>query len=422
MAQSGATRPLAPRHGATVTSPTEPVGSPRAVPAILAGVLAAVLLAAGGVVWLSSGGSQPVAQAAASAPVPDPVLTAVAPSGPRSAAAWNAPLTLAVTDGTLTDVTVLDPDGSALEGSTTGGGVGWRSTATSLLPAATYKITAAVVDSSGASRPMTLAVQTTPAARILHAVISPGDGNVVGVGMPLIVTLNHPVKSDADRAALVSRLTVVAKPAVQGAWHWMDSSELHFRGPSYWKSGTTVSLQANLRRLRLSDGTWGSGARNTTYRIGDELISTVDVAAHLMTIRRNGQVLRVAKVSTGRDKYPTKGGVHIVLEKVNPQIMDSETVGIPRKSPDGYYEKVPFSVRISNGGAFVHSADWSVRDQGVRNVSHGCVNMSPADAQWFYGLAKRGDIVNVIHSAVPPVLWDPGTSDWNLSFAEWAKG
>ena len=129
----------------------------------------------------------------------------------------------------------------------------------------------------------------------------------------------------------------------------------------------------------------------------------------------------MATVSTGRDKYPTKGGVHIVLEKNRIKIMDSATVGIPRNSPDGYYEKVPFSVRISNGGAFVHAASWSVRSQGVRNVSHGCVNMSPADAEWFYGLAKRGDVVNVINSPVRPVLWDAGMSDWNIPFAEWAN-
>ncbi len=315
---------------------------------------------------------------------------------------------------------MIDPDGVELTG-TPVDDVSWQSTVQSLLPAATYKVTATVVDKAGEPRAMTLAVHTTPAARVLHAVLSPGDGSVVGVGMPVVVTLNHPVKSPADRAALVARLSVVTKPAVQGAWRWMDDSELHYRGPEYWKTGTTITLSSNLRRLQLSDGTWGSGIRRTTFQVGDELISTVDVAKHVMAIRRNGALLKMAKVSTGRDKYPTKGGVHIVLEKNRVKVMDSATVGIPRNSPDGYYEKVPFSVRISNGGAFVHAASWSVRSQGVRNVSHGCVNMSPADAEWFYGLAKRGDVVNVINSPVKPVLWDAGMSDWNIPFAEWAN-
>ena len=405
-----------------MTSPTdEQPRRRRQVPAVVGGLLAATLVAGATVAWLSAGSEKVIGSAAAaSEPIPHPVLTAGAPSGPHIATPWQAPLSLTVSHGTLKNVTVLDPDQAPLPG--TLGPTGWQSTATTLLPAATYRITAEVTDEGGDTEPMSLTVHTTPAARVLHAVISPGDGNVVGVGMPLIVTLDQPVKGAADRAALVSRLTVVTKPAVAGAWHWMDSSELHYRGPTYWKTGTTISMTANLRRLQLSDGTWGSGTRRTAYRIGDEMISTVDVTKHVMAIRRNGKLLRIAKVSTGRDKYPTKGGVHIVLEKTRLKIMDSATVGIPRNSPDGYYEKVPFSVRISNGGAFVHAASWSVRSQGVANVSHGCVNMSPADAQWFFGLAKRGDVVNVVNSPVKPVLWDAGMSDWNMSFAEWAKG
>ena len=160
----------------------------------------------------------------------------------------------------------------------------------------------------------------------------------------------------------------------------MSPTELHYRGPAFWKHGTSITVQANLTRLRLSDGVWGSGVRSTTYTIGASMISTVDVATHTMTVVQNGTLLRTVKVSTGRAKYPTKGGVHLVLEKTKLKVMDSATVGIPRNSPAGYYEKVPFSVRISYSGEFVHSAGWSVRDQGVRNVSHGCVNISPADA------------------------------------------
>jgi lipoprotein-anchoring transpeptidase ErfK/SrfK len=390
------------------------------VPAILGGLLAATLLAGGGAIWLGGGDAAGVVRAASDEAIPVPVLTAGALSGPRVAAPWNAPLTLTVVHGTLKQVDVVDAEGTALDGAQVDDTT-WRSTATSLLPSGTYRATAMVEDQAGTARPMSLTVHTTAADRIIHATISPGDGNVVGVGMPVIVTLDQPVKSAADRAAVVARLKVVSRPAVVGAWHWMDNSELHYRGPSYWAAGSTIAVRANFRRLQLSTGTWGSGTPGSTYRVGDAMVSTVDVTAHVMSIRRNGKLLRVAKVSTGRDKYPTKGGVHIVLEKTRVKVMDSATVGIPRDSPDGYYEKVPFSVRISNGGAFVHSASWSVRSQGVANVSHGCVNMSPADAEWFYGLARRGDVVNVIHASVKPTLWDAGMSDWNIPFAQWAN-
>jgi lipoprotein-anchoring transpeptidase ErfK/SrfK len=388
-------------------------------PVAIAGALAVVVLA-GGVAALSSGHADPrVEAAAASEPVAAPVLSVVAPAGPRAAVPWQAPLTLTVTDGTLEDVTVLDPDGEPFPGEIEAGT--WRSTATTLLPAATYRVTAAARDAAGEARPLTLAVKTTAATRVLHATLSPGDDAVVGVGQPVVVLLDHPVKDKADRAAVGARLQVTTVPAVQGAWRWMENNELHYRGPSYWAAGTRISVTADLTRLQLSGGTWGSGRRTSAYRIGDAMVSTVDVNAHTMTVRRNGKVLRVLKVSTGRPEYETHNGVHIVLSKTKLKTMDSSTIGIPRNGPGGYYLKVPNSVRISNSGEFVHSAPGTVRQQGRSNVSHGCVNLAPADAAWFYPLAKRGDVVEVKGSPRKPISWDPGTSDWNIPFSQWAS-
>ena len=389
-------------------------------PVAIAAALAAVVVAGGLAAWGGDGADPRAETASASAPVATPVLHVAGPAGPRAAVSWQAPLALAVTDGTLKDVTVLDPDGKPFDGTIDDTGT-WRSTAATLLPAATYRVTAAALDTAGEARPLTLSVKTTPATRVVHAMLSPGDGAVVGVGQPVVVLLDHPVKDKADRAALVARLQVTTVPAVQGAWRWMENNELHYRGPSYWATGTRITVTADLSRLQLSGGTWGSGKRTTAYRIGDAMVSTVDVNAHTMTVRRNGKVLRVLKVSTGRPEYETHTGVHIVLTKTKLKVMDSSTIGIPRNGPGGYYLKVPNSVRISNSGEFVHSAPGTVRQQGRSNVSHGCVNLAPADAAWFFPLAKRGDVVEVKGSPRKPISWDPGTSDWNIPFSQWAN-
>jgi lipoprotein-anchoring transpeptidase ErfK/SrfK len=352
---------------------------------------------------LSTASAQPV-------PTPGLVLAATVP--------WDRPLALGVTDGTLRDVVVTGPDGTPVVGTLAGNA--WTPAGT-LVPSTTYAVRATVLDGAGKAHELTLSRRTTAPTKVLKAVLSPGDGKVVGVGMPVIVTLNRAVSSAADRQAVVARLSVTAAPAVAGAWRWMSPTELHYRGPHYWAARSHVRAHVDLTRLHLSDGTWGEGVRDTSYSIGAAVVSTVDVTKHVMTVTKDGKVLRVIKVSTGRDKYPTKGGVHLVLEKTKLKVMDSSTVGIPRNSPDGYYEKVPDSVRISYGGAFVHSADWSVRDQGVRNVSHGCVNVSPADAAWFFDLVKRGDVVDIIHASAPPKLSDPGMSDWNVPFSAWAS-
>ena len=82
-------------------------------------------------------------------------------------------------------------------------------------------------------------------------------------------------------------------------------------------------------------------------------------------------------------------------------------------SAEGYKLKVDDAVRIDNSGAFVHSAPWSVGDQGKRNVSHGCVNLSPANAQWFYdnlAAATRWS------SRTPAAAYNTpdGASDWQM--------
>ena len=378
-------------------------------------LLAAAATLGAGVGWAASRTSSPVPVAAAR-PVPVPSVVPVGVAAGR--VPWDRPLALAVVDGTLRDVTATGPDGTAVPGAVTAGG--WTSREP-LLPASTYRLRATVVDRAGTEREVALNTRTTLPSRTLHAVLSPGDGKVVGIGMPVVVTLDQPVTEPADRAAVVQRLTVTSRPAVAGAWRWMSPTELHYRGPSYWAAGTALSARADLDRLRLSDGTWGEGVRTTSWTIGKAVVARVDVATKTMVVTVDGTVVRTLKVSTGRAAYPTKGGVHLVLEKNKLKVMDSATVGIPRNSPAGYYEEVPDSVRISYSGEFVHSAGWSVADQGVRNVSHGCVNVSPADAAWFFDLVKRGDVVDVVNASVPPLLSDPGTSDWNIPFSAWAS-
>ena len=373
------------------------------------GLVAAAALLGGGVGFALTERSPGTAPAAVV--VADPVVTPVGQTAGR--VPWDKPLTLSVTDGTLREVTGTDPDGNPLEGTLTDDG--WTSSST-LLPASTYRLKAVVVDAAGHEREVAVNTRTALPAKVLTAVVSPGDGKVVGVGQPVVVRLSQPVEGKDDRAAVVSRLRV-DQP---GAWRWMSPTELHYRGPDYWTAHSSVAVSTDFTRLHLSDGTWGEGVRTSTFQVGSSVIAVVDVATKQMTVTVDGQLVRTVKVSTGRDKYPTKGGVHLVLEKVKLKVMDSSTVGIPRNSPDGYYEKVPDSVRISYGGAFVHSADWSVRDQGVRNVSHGCVNVSPADAAWFFDLVKRGDVVDVKNAAVGPKLSDPGMSDWNVPYRDWA--
>lgn len=330
---------------------------------------------------------------------------------------WNQPLRLEARNGRLDEVRVIDGSGAALSGGPTPDRSSWQS-ASALVPLQSYTVDATLVDGARHHEHRTLTLQTLDTDKHLTATISPGDNNTIGVGTPIVVNLNHPV-APAARAAVEDRLAVTTTPAVQGAWRWISATQLHWRPAAYWAPGTQVAVVSDLSRLDAGGGLWGTGRHTSSFKIGDAHVSTADVVTHRMTVTANGQVVRVMPISAGRDAYPTRGGVHIALEKAQVVTMDSQTVGIPRDSPDGYFEKVYWDVRISNGGAFVHAAPWSVGAQGHRNVSHGCINLSPADAQWFYGFSNRGDIVNVVNASAPPDTADPGMADWNIPWERW---
>jgi lipoprotein-anchoring transpeptidase ErfK/SrfK len=347
---------------------------------------------------------------------PEPVVS-VATADPTGTVPWDRPLEVTVANGQIWSVSAADAGGEALPGATSPDGTAWQSAGT-LIPETAYTLHVTVTDTDQQPVEQTLVVTASPPATVLRATLSPGDGEIVGVGMPAVVTLNHPVAA-ADRPAVEERLSVSTNPPVTGAWRWVNPARLHWRPPAYWQPGTEVTVHADLRRLRIGS-TWGTDERTIRFRIGDAHISTVDVATHQMTVTKDGQVVNTFPISAGRERYPTRNGVHIALSKARIEIMDSETIGIPR-SRGGYYKKVAWATRLSYSGTFVHAAPWSVADQGRRNVSHGCINASNPDAQWFFHFTRRGDVVEVVNSNAPPKLSDPGMADWNIPWDQWAN-
>jgi lipoprotein-anchoring transpeptidase ErfK/SrfK len=389
-----------------------------AVLVTLAVVLAAV--ATGAVVLTGAKGPLSVAETPGPARTPAPAVTLSVAGARGTVVPWYHPLSFTTTHGTITTVTATGPDGLEIPGTlTTQSWVGKGS----LIPGQVYRLRAVVRDEDGKTSTVERTVTASPPNKVLHATFTP-NGGTYGIGQPLIVRFDQPIKGAEARRAVLQRLDVSTTPAVAGAWRWYNSFEAHYRGQAYWKPGTKVSANVNLAGLRVPGSeAWGSDKVATGgFSVGRALTGVVDIKAHTMTVKRDGKVVKVFKVSTGRAQYPTKGGVHIVLVREREHLYNSATIGIPTNSPDGYYHKLPYSVRISNGGAFVHANPATVRYQGSRNVSHGCVYMSVADARWFYENSLLGDVVDVVNAVVPPVKTDAGMADWNYSWDEWQKG
>jgi lipoprotein-anchoring transpeptidase ErfK/SrfK len=226
--------------------------------------------------------------------------------------------------------------------------------------------------------------------------ISPADGTTVGVAKPIIINFAAPI---TDRATAEDAIHISSVPPVPGKFYWMNDSQVRWRPFDFWPANTTVNIDA-------------AGTRSS-FSTGDALIATADNATHQLTITRNGNVEQTFPMSMGKPGRDTPDGTYYVQDKSSDVIMDSATYGVPDDSPDGYRVHVKLAVRFDNSGNYVHSAPWSVADQGKRNVSHGCINISPSDAQWFYDNFHSGDVIVVTNSVGSSTQID-GAQDWQL--------
>jgi lipoprotein-anchoring transpeptidase ErfK/SrfK len=227
---------------------------------------------------------------------------------------------------------------------------------------------------------------------------NPSNGSMVGVAKPIYINFARPI---ADRALAEQAIHISSVPPVPGRFYWISDTQVRWRPQDFWPAKTVVNIDA--------------GGAKSSFRTGDSLVATVDDATHQMTIVRNGKVEQTFPVSMGMAAggHQTANGTYYVLEKFPDIVMDSATYGVPNTSPQGYKVHVQLAVRFDNSGNFVHSAPWSVADQGKRDVSHGCINISPDNAKWFYDNFGSGDPI-VIKNSVGTYNQPDGASDWQM--------
>jgi lipoprotein-anchoring transpeptidase ErfK/SrfK len=331
----------------------------------------------------------------------------------------TTPIVVRAMVGTLQSVTVVNAaSGTVVRGADTPDRTTWTSTEP-LGYGSTYRIDATAVAGRGAPVQRTGTVTTlSPAAQAYPSLIPAADSDV-GVGQPIVVRFDTAV---TDRAAAEKALAVTVNPPQPGSWFWMSNTEVHYRPPSYWQPGSTVTLNARLYGVDLGDGLYGQTDRAETFHVHDGWIAKADGATKTMQIFDNGQLVKTMPISLGSPGFPTHNGPHVISDRQPSIIMDSCTYGICKGHPGYYRERVDLDERISSDGEFVHSAPWSVGQQGDSNVSHGCVNLSPANAQWFYDHFGFGDVVEITNSGGHPLpVWDT-YGDWTLGWPQWQAG
>jgi lipoprotein-anchoring transpeptidase ErfK/SrfK len=227
---------------------------------------------------------------------------------------------------------------------------------------------------------------------------NPVNGSTVGVGEPIIINFARPI---ADKPMAEQAIHVSSTPPVSGKFYWLTPSQVRWRPLSFWPAHTAVHVDA-------------AGTQNN-FVTGDSLMATADDATHTLTVTRNGTVEQTFPMSMGMAAggHQTPNGTYYVLDKKAKVVMDSSTYGVPVNSTYGYKVNVEDAVQFDNSGDFVHSAPWSVSDQGKRDVSHGCINISPSNAKWFFTNFGAGDPI-VVRNSVGTYSKNDGSNDWQL--------
>jgi lipoprotein-anchoring transpeptidase ErfK/SrfK len=382
---------------------------------VVVGMLGALVAAC------NSGHNSVTAPAAHQAPPPLPPPVAAITSDPADQAVNVSPLTtvtVTVAKGKLGEVSLVSPQGAPVAGQLQPDGTTWKTTEP-LGYGKTYTINAKAIGDDNRQVTSTSTFTTVAPRTLAFPSINPLNGETVGVGQPISIYFDEPI---TDKQAAENTITVTTDPPVEGAFYWFSAKELHWRPEQFWDTGTRVTVDIHDYGKDLGNGVYGEQDRTSHFTIGDAFIARADGAAHQMTVEVNGRLVRTMPISMGKPNTPSAKGVHVVTERNAVKVMDSTTFGLALDAPGGYIAKVKWATRISNSGEFVHSAPWSVAQQGNTNVSHGCINLSPDNAKWFFDNVKKGDVVINVNTGGPELKPYDGFGDWQVPWGQWVSG
>jgi lipoprotein-anchoring transpeptidase ErfK/SrfK len=383
----------------------------RAVAAVLAITALSLTAACGGT---TQQGQAVLATSAA----PVAAITATPALG-DTALAPTDPVTISVAHGTITALTLSNPEGAAVKGTLSADQTSWT-VAEPLGYGKTYTVTGTALGTDGKSVPITGSYTTVTPADKITSKVSPGDGAVVGVAAPVIVRFGS---KPVNKQTVEQHVSITTTPHVDGAWAWITHDgdtwpSLDWRPKQYWPAGTTVHVESDLYGVDFGGGQFGGDNVTTDFTIGRNQVVLADANSHQMVVQQNGVTVATYPASYGSGDVigdpnrVTRSGIHIVMDKKETTTMSNPAYGYTDVTEH-------WAVRISDNGEFIHQNQETVGDQGVDNVSHGCVNLSAADAQAYFQTAIYGDPVEVTGTSVQLSPADGDIYDWAIPWSEW---
>jgi lipoprotein-anchoring transpeptidase ErfK/SrfK len=333
------------------------------------------------------------------------------PSDGASGVTPTAPVRVSVSHGVLNAVSLTDPEGKAVAGQFSSERSGWTTTEP-LGYAKTYTWSGTATGIDRQPRAITGSFRTVTPERLISGQLNVADNATYGIAMPIALTFSSRV---VDKAAVQNALSVHLSVPTEGSWAWLDDTTVHWRPKTYFAPNTRVSVIAKLYGLAMGGGAFGRADITSTFAIGRSYVLRGDTRTHRLVAYANGVQVADYPASYGLDSDAgrmTHSGTHVVM---------SEYPVFYMSNPKYHYKNVEarWAVRISNNGEFIHSAPWSVAQQGRTNVSHGCVNLSPRNAAAVFNAVLPGDPVEIIGSSRQLTPRDGDYYDWTIPWVTW---
>ncbi|GAA0650231.1 Ig-like domain-containing protein [Kutzneria viridogrisea] len=316
-----------------------------------------------------------------------------------------------VKDGAISEVHLTNQQGKDVAGTLAADKHTWTASEP-LGYGRSYTWAGSAVGSDGKQVSLGGTFSTVQPAYQISGQLNIADGDTVGVAMPIVLTFSSPVR---DKAAVEKALVVKTSVPTSGSWAWMDDKTVHYRPTNYWVPGTKVTVTAKLHGTPFGSGAYGMDDVSTSFTIGRMLILRGNTQTHRLQVITNNQVTADYPASFGLDSDPgrvTNSGIHVVMSK-------STTFSMT--NPKYHYQDVvvPWAVRISNNGEFVHGYAPSIWAQGNTNVSHGCVNLAPDNAKTVFDEVIPGDPVEISGSTEQLGPEDGDFYDWAVPWDQW---
>jgi len=285
---------------------------------------------------------------------------------------------------------------------------------TSAAPGTTSQSTSPSATQSTRTRP------PTP-AKPVHVSLKFGDGQTLGVGMPIIAYLSRPI-TDATGFAKATKVTVNGRP-VQGGWYFERKYgdpghpiEADYRLQHYWPAHSRIHLALPVKGVSAGKNLAFSDNLTLDFATSAARIVTVDAATHKLSVTDDGKPWGTFPVSLGANSTRTRRGIKVIMEKY-PTTCMHDTNGT-------YYEcGIKLDQRLTYDGEYLHAAPWNVYNitHGI-DSSNGCTNLLPADAQKLYSFLDVGDPVQYPNANGALMQIGDGYGDWNVSWPQWQLG